>query len=71
MRENRSKFTPLRCAQVTWKVLDETRLFFVQLLGPDDFVNGGPKRSPMSELTGLIDDVRGNKPLNLITLLGR
>ena len=69
--ENRSKFTPLCSEQVTWQVLEETRFFFVQRFGPDDFVNGGPQRFPMAELTVLIDDVRHNKPLDSVTIPGR
>ena len=71
MIENRSKFTPLRCAQVIWQVLEEIRLFFEQRLGPDYFVNGGTHRFPMVDMEGLIDDVCCNNPLNLVTLLGR
>ena len=62
--ENRSKFTQLRYAQVTCQVLEETRLFFAHNSCPDDFVNGGPSRLPMAELTGLIDDVRRKNPLD-------
>ena len=64
VREKRGKFTPLCCAQVMWQVLEETRLFFAHNSCPDDFVNGGPSRFPMAELTGLIDDVRRKNPLD-------
>ena len=46
-------------------------MFFAQRLGPDDFVNGGPRHFPMAELTGLIDDVRQNNPLDSVTITGR
>ena len=45
-------------------------MFFAQRLGPDDFVNGEPQSFPMADLTGLIDDVRYNEPLNSVTLPG-
>ena len=46
-------------------------MFFAQRLGPDDFVNGGPRKFPMAELKGLIDDVRQNNPLDSVTITGR
>ena len=52
-------------------MLEETRLLFAQRLRPDDFVFGGTRRFPMAELTGLIDDVQKNKPLDSVTLPGR
>ena len=45
-----SKFTRIRCAHITWQVLEETRLFFDQRLGPNDFTNMGPRRSPTADL---------------------
>ena len=68
VRKNRSKFTPLRCAQVTWQVLEDTRLFFVQSPGPNYFSRGGPRHFLMADLTGLIDDVQQKKPLYLVTI---
>ena len=41
VREKRGKFTPLCCAQVMWKVMEETRLFFAQRSGSDDLSMGG------------------------------
>ena len=46
-------------------------MFFAQLLGRDNFVNGGLRRFPMAELKVLIDDVRRNNPLDSVTFLGR
>ena len=71
MRDNRSKFTPLRYAKVTWQVLEENILFFAQRSGPYDFINRAPRIFPMADLTGLIDDVQRNNPLDLVTLPGR
>ena len=45
-----SKFTRIPCAHITWQVLEETRLFFDQRLGPNDFTNRGPRRSPKADL---------------------
>ena len=42
-----------------------------QLSGLDDFVNGGPLSFPMVDLSGLIDDTRHKKPLDLVTITGR
>ena len=38
--------------------MEETRLFFDQRLGPNDFTNMGPRRSPTPDFGGLIKDVR-------------
>ena len=64
----KSKFMQIRCAHITWKVLEEMRLFFGQRLGPNDFTNKGPRRFPMADLGGLIEDVRRNKLLDLVTI---
>ena len=53
----KSKFMQIRCAHITWQVLEETRLFFDQRLGPNDFTNKGPKICPTDDLGGLIKDV--------------
>ena len=49
----------VRCAHITWQVLEETRLFFDQRLGPNDFMN---------KILGLIEYVRRNKLLYLVTM---
>ena len=46
-------------------------MFFAQRSCPDDFTNGVPGRFPMSELTGLTENVRHNKPLYSVTLPDR
>ena len=46
----KSKFTRIRCAHITWQVLEETRLFFDQRLGPNDFTNRGTRRFPTADL---------------------
>ena len=61
IKSEKDKFTIIRCAHITWQVLEETRLFFDQRLGPNDFTNRGPRRFPTSDLGGLIEDVRWNK----------
>ena len=53
-----SKFTRIWSAHITWQVLEETRLFFNQQLGPNYLQIGGPRRFPKAELGRLIDDVR-------------
>ena len=50
----KSKFTRIRCAHITWQVLEETRLFFNQWLVPNDFTNRVPRRLPPADLGGLI-----------------
>ena len=60
----KSKFTSIRCARITWQVLEETILFLDQRLGPNDFTNRVPRRFPTSDLGGLIEDVRRNKLLD-------
>ena len=64
----KSKFTKIRCAHITWKLLEETRLFFDQRLGPNDFTNRGPRRFSTANLGGLIEDVRRNKFLDSVTM---
>ena len=64
----KSKFTRIRCAHITWQVLEEKRLFFGQRLGPKDFTNRGPRRFPTADLGGLIEDVRRNKLLDSVTM---
>ena len=58
IQSSKSKFISIRCAHITWKVLEETRLFFGQRLVPNDFTNRGPRRFPTADLRGLIEDVR-------------
>ena len=64
----KSKFTRIRCAHITWQVLEETRLFFGQRLGPNDFRNKGPRRFPADYLGGLIEDVQRNKLFDSLTM---
>jgi len=64
----KSTFGKVRCAQITWQILEETRQFFGMRLGPNDFTNGGPGLYPTVELGGLIEDVRRNRPLESVTL---
>ena len=64
----KSKFTRIRYAHITWQVLEERRLFFYQRLGPNDVTNRGPRRFPTADLGGLIEDVRRNKLLDLVTI---
>ena len=54
----KSKFTRIWCAHRTWQLFEETRLFFDQRLGPNDFTNRGQRRTPTAHLGGLIEDVR-------------
>ena len=63
-----SKFTSIRCFRITWHVLEETRLFLDQRLGPNDFTNRGLRISPTVYLGGLIKDVRQNKYLDSVTM---
>ena len=58
----------IMCAHITWKVLEETRLFLDQRLGPNDFTNRGPRILPIDSLGGLIEDVRQNKFLDSVTM---
>ena len=44
------QFMRIRCAHITWKGLEETRLFFNQRLRPNDFTNKGPKQFPTAYL---------------------
>ena len=68
LKSVKSKFTRIRCAHITWQVLEETRLFFDQRLGPNDFMNNVPRRFPTDDLGGLIEDVRRNKLLDSVTM---
>ena len=42
----KSKFTRIWCAHITWKVMEETRMFFNQRLGPNDLQIGEQEDSP-------------------------
>ena len=64
----KSKFTRIRCAHITWQVLEETRLFFDQRLGTNYFTDRGPRRFPTADLGVLIEDVRRNKLLYSVTM---
>ena len=64
----KSKFTRILCAHITWQVLEETRLFFDQRLGPNDFTNRVPRRSPTADLGGLIEDLRREKFLDSVKI---
>ena len=64
----KSKFTMIMCVHITWQVFEETRLFFDQRLGLNDFTNKGAKRFPTSDLGGLIEDVQRNKFLDSVTM---
>ena len=64
IKEVKSKFTRIRCAHITWQVLEEKILFFDQRLGPNDFTNRGPIRFPTADLGGLIKNVRRKKFLD-------
>ena len=55
-------------AHITWQVLEDTRLSFYQRLGPNDFMNKGPRRFPAADLGGLIKGVRRNKLLDSVTI---
>ena len=65
----KSRFTRIWCAHITWQLLDETRMFLDQRLGPIDFTNRGPRRLPTADLEGLIEDVRRNKFSDSVTIL--
>ena len=56
------------CVHITWQVLEETRLFFDQRLGPNYFTNKVPRRFPTADLGGLIKDVRRNKFLDSVII---
>ena len=64
----KSKKSRIRCAHINWQVLEETRLFFDQRLGPNDFTNRVPRRFPTVDLGGLIEYVRQNKFLDSVTM---
>ena len=67
----KSKFTRIRCSHITCQVLEETRLFFDQRLGPNDFTNRVPRRFPTADLWVLIEDVRQNTFLDSVTIPGQ
>ena len=56
------------CTHITSQVLEETQLFFDIWLGPNDFTNRGPRRFPRADLGGLMEDVRQNNFLDLVTM---
>ena len=58
----------IRCAHITWQVLEDTRLFFDQYLGSNDFTNRGPRRFSTYDLGGLTEDVRRNKLLESVPM---
>ena len=62
------KKSRIRCAHITWQVLEETRLFLYQRLGPNDFINRGPRILPTADLGGLIEDIRRNKFFDSVTI---
>ena len=64
----KSKFTRIRCVHITCQVLEETRLFFDQWLGPNYFTNRGPIIFLTADSGGLIEDVRRNKFLGSVTI---
>ena len=64
----KSKFTCVWCAKITWQLLEETRIFFYQRLGTNDFTNKGPRISPTADLVGLIKDVQHNKLLDYVIM---
>ena len=68
IKEVKSKFTRIRCAHITWQVLEETGMFFDQRLGPNDFTNRGLRRFPTADLGGSIEDVRQKKLLDSVTM---
>ena len=67
----KSKFTRIRCSHINREVLEETRLFLNQRLGPNGFTNKGPRRFPTCDLGGLIEDVPHNNLLDLVTMLSQ
>jgi len=68
LRDQKSKFGRLRCAQLTWQIIEECRSFFAQRCAPVDFTSGGPISYPTSELGGLLEDLKRGKPLDTINL---
>ena len=64
----KSKFIHIRCAHIICQLLEDTRLFFGQCLGPNGFTNKGPRRFLTADLGGLIEDVRRNKILGSVTI---
>ena len=63
-----SKFTHIRCAHIICQLLEKTRLFIDQRLGPNGLMNKGPRRFPTAGLGGLTEDVRRNKSLYLVNM---
>ena len=64
----RYKFNRIMCAHIIWQLLEETRLFLDQWLGPG-FMNKGQRRFPTADLGGLVEDVRRDQLLDLVTML--
>ena len=64
----KSEFTRIWFAHITWQVLEETRMFLDQQMGPNDFTNRVPRRSPTAYLGESIKDVRQNKFLDSVTM---
>ena len=64
----KSKITSIKCTHITWKVLEETRLFFDQRMGPNYFTNRGPRILTTADLGGLIKDVRRNEFLDSVKM---
>ena len=63
----RYKFNRIMCAHITWQLLEETRLFLDQWLGPG-FMNKGQRRFPTADLGGLTEYVRRDQLLGLVTI---
>ena len=64
----KSKFKQIRCAHITSQVLEETRLFLGQRLGPNNFTDKELKSFSADNLIDLIKYVRCNKLLVLVTI---
>ena len=64
----KSKSTRIKCAHITWKVLEEMRIFFDQRLGPNDLTNKGPRRLTSAGSGVFIGYVWRNKLLDLVTM---
>ena len=62
------KFIHARCFQITWKVLEETTLFFDHRIRHNYFTNKGPRGFPMADLGNLIEDVWFKKFLGSVTI---
>ena len=68
LKSVKSNFTRVRCSHITWQVLEETRMFFNRWMVPNDFINKGPRRFPTIYLWWLIEYVRRNNFLDLVTM---